>query len=235
MAEPFGGGRAERCGPRQPDRSPVGFLGVGNMGLVYEPPAEGAPPDGAGAREGDLDGEHALLAAVYRQKAGVLRRMALGITRDPAAADDLVQDAFARTLRARRAPDQSDQLFYYLVRVVVNLTRSRAARDARRTRRDAASCPDDGVQAEHGLADDALAHAVGRLPRRQREVVFLRFWLDLSVEQTASALGISPGAVKTHSARALAYLRGAVTNAPPTVPPTGAPDHPDEGRGAAFP
>ena len=133
------------------------------------------------------------------------------MTRDAGMADDLVQEAFIRTLRARGAPEDPDELFAYLVRVVLNLTRSHAAKAARRSaRRDpyrvegAADSADDVGEAGR---PGPLADAVAGLPRRQREVVFLRFWLDLSVDQTALAMGISPGAVKTHSSRAMDTLR----------------------------
>lgn len=52
-----------------------------------------------------------------------------------------------------------------------------------------------------------MVNAVRRLARRQREVVVLRFFLDLSVEQTAATLGTSQGTVKSYTARALARMR----------------------------
>jgi len=157
-----------------------------------------------------VSGDHRVLAAVYRDKAVVLRRVALATTRDPEAAGDVVQEAFIRTLRARGAPSEPDELFFYLVRVVVNLTRSHAAKAARRSAR---RIPGRPTEVRDPSGDQAsgeggpMADAVGRLPRRQREVVFLRFWLDLTVEQTARTMGISAGAVKTHSSRAMDNLR----------------------------
>jgi DNA-directed RNA polymerase specialized sigma24 family protein len=165
--------------------------------------SEAAPPP--------VPDDHLVLAEVYRDKAGVLRGVALGMTRDPGVADDLVQEAFIRTLRARGAPADPDELFAYLVRVVLNLTRSHAAKAARRAARRNPHRV-EGAAGSAGEVGEAggpgpLAEAVARLPRRQREVVFLRFWLDLSVDQTARAMGISSGAVKTHSSRAMDTLR----------------------------
>jgi RNA polymerase sigma factor (sigma-70 family) len=53
----------------------------------------------------------------------------------------------------------------------------------------------------------ALLDALAGLPRRQREVVVLRYYADLSVEQTAYAMGISTGSVKSHTSRAMDALR----------------------------
>ncbi|MHB8185345.1 MAG: sigma-70 family RNA polymerase sigma factor [Dermatophilaceae bacterium] len=62
---------------------------------------------------------------------------------------------------------------------------------------------------EHGTGDRLVA-ALGRLPRRQREVLTLRYFVDLSEVQIAEALHISPGSVKAHAHRGLAALRADV-------------------------
>lgn len=62
-----------------------------------------------------------------------------------------------------------------------------------------------GHDPDHG--DSGLLAALLQLPPMQRKVIVLRHWLDLSVEQTAKELGISTGAVKTHSHRGIAALR----------------------------
>ncbi len=185
------------------------------MDLVAPVPADRRTDDEA------VD-DHRVLAGVYRDKVAVLQRMATGLVRDRGVADDLVQEAFIRTLRARGAPDQPDELFFYLVRVVLNLTRSHAAKAARRAARRSPHRPVDSTPGPNEDAGGAaLAEAVARLPRRQREVVFLRYWLDLGVEETAAALGISTGSVKTHASRALERLRA-------DLPAADAPAHPDQ-------
>ncbi|MFN2522937.1 MAG: sigma-70 family RNA polymerase sigma factor, partial [Mycobacteriales bacterium] len=77
--------------------------------------------------------------------------------------------------------------------------------------RHAPTAPEDVASAEAGalgrLEQDAVARALRALPRRQREVVVLRYYADLSVEQTAYAMGISAGSVKSHTSRAMTALR----------------------------
>jgi RNA polymerase sigma factor (sigma-70 family) len=64
---------------------------------------------------------------------------------------------------------------------------------------------------------------VRRLPLRQREVVVLRFFADLSVAETAAAIGASDGTVKTHTSRALKALREALSDAATQPTPTRGP------------
>ena len=72
----------------------------------------------------------------------------------------------------------------------------------------------DAPSAEHGAIlrpeRAAVTAALRQLPPRQREILVLRFYLDLSVAQTAETIGISSGAVKAHTARAMAALRQAM-------------------------
>ena len=66
----------------------------------------------------------------------------------------------------------------------------------------------DPAPAAHSDDRDALRRALATLPEGQRKVVVMRFWLDLSVDQTAADLGVSTGTVKSQSARGLDRLRG---------------------------
>jgi RNA polymerase sigma factor (sigma-70 family) len=98
----------------------------------------------------------------------------------------------------------------YLNRSVVNGCRSRLRRRATERAHplaevgQAPSAESTGVT--HG-AGQALVQAVGALSRRQREVVVLRYYLDLSEEQIADWLGVSTGSVKQHASRATATLQ----------------------------
>ena len=129
--------------------------------------------------------------------------------------DDLVQEAFVRVFAARGRPRTDPELLAYVAKTIVNLSRGHFRRERMKSRvlerqggeGAAAStvAPDAMVE-----RDEALRIAIDRLSRRQREVVLLRYWLGLSVLETASAMRLSQGSVKTHSARALEALRSAL-------------------------
>jgi RNA polymerase sigma-70 factor (sigma-E family) len=149
-----------------------------------------------------------LFAAHYRP----LVRLAVLLLRDASAAEELVQDAFV-ALHGRWARLRDpDKAVAYLRQSVVNGARSalrhRGVVDRFLVRQVAAA---DEASAEwHALAAQTHAEvlaAVRTLPARQREALALRYYLDLSEAQTADAMGVSAGAVKSHTARALAALR----------------------------
>jgi RNA polymerase sigma-70 factor (sigma-E family) len=137
-----------------------------------------------------------------------LLRSAYLLTGDRGHAEDLLQVTLWRTARRWRTIRGSPEA--YARAVLVNLSRDRhralSRRPAEVERADQLlSAVDDEV--EKLLERDAMINAVRRLPRRQREVVVMRFFLGLPVEETASALGASQGTVKSYTARALARMR----------------------------
>jgi RNA polymerase sigma-70 factor (sigma-E family) len=138
----------------------------------------------------------------------MLVRAGFLLTGDRGHAEDLTQTALLRVYRRWGSIGQS--LDAYAREVLVNLARDRERALRRRPRevelgdRSNMRAVDESAQL---LARDTLTRAVRRLPRRHREVVVLRFFLDLSVAQTATALGTSEGAVKAYAARALRRLR----------------------------
>jgi DNA-directed RNA polymerase specialized sigma24 family protein len=74
----------------------------------------------------------------------------------------------------------------------------------------------DGVDAVDGVqASVDLHRALGALPRRQREVVVLRYFGDLSEREIAAELGLAPGSVKSHASRGLAALRARLGDGTP--------------------
>jgi RNA polymerase sigma factor (sigma-70 family) len=98
----------------------------------------------------------------------------------------------------------------YLRQTVVNRSRS-VLRHRKVVERHPAAAPLDHPGADEDvLRSDrrrAVLDAMARLPRRQREVLSLRYYLDLSEREIAETLRISPGAVKSHAARGAAALR----------------------------
>ncbi|TMR94285.1 sigma-70 family RNA polymerase sigma factor [Nonomuraea basaltis] len=142
-----------------------------------------------------------LFAAQYRP---LVRLAGLLGADDP---EDIAQEAFAR-LHVRRLRDDAAALAY-LRATVCNLTRNRL-RHLRLVRLRRPDPPEPARSSEHDVlvAEEhrELLAAVDRLPRRQREALVLRYWLDLSEREIADAMGVSPGSVKTHASRALAAL-----------------------------
>lgn len=134
-------------------------------------------------------------------------------------AEDVVQDAFVRLHRRRRALRDQNAALAYLRSTVCNACRSRLRHLRMARRRHAQLAPQGQAgSAEHDVVhrEDvrALLAAVEDLPARQREVLVLRYWLDLSERDTAETLGIAPGTVKAHCARAIAALGNRLKDLP---------------------
>jgi RNA polymerase sigma-70 factor (sigma-E family) len=140
------------------------------------------------------------------------------LTGDRGHAEDLAQVTLWRTARHWDALSGSPDAYAH--EVLVNLSRDRR-RGLRRRPPEVAQLDlvvDRGHDDTEALLErDAVVQAVRRLPRRQREVVVLRFFLDLSVAQTAAALGTSDGTIKSYTARAIAQLR-VLLNEDPAAP-----------------
>ena len=136
-------------------------------------------------------------------------RLAYGLSGDQGHAEDIAQTAFTRAYaswaRVRRAGDPDA----YVRRIVINENRKRF-RKLRVTEDLRADPPETAAlqapDAPQGTGADLL-DALNRLGPRQRAVVVLRYWLDLSEAQTATALNCSVGTVKSQASRALAALR----------------------------
>jgi len=99
----------------------------------------------------------------------------------------------------------------YARRVLLNVARDEWRRSRRRPEVVTPDHADRPSRADDSVEDrDALLRALGELSPGQRQVVVLRFWMDLSVDDVAHDLGISAGTVKSQSARALGRLREAL-------------------------
>ena len=152
------------------------------------------------------------VALLYRQHHADLVRLALLLVGDRGCAEDVVQDVFTRPC-ARGLVLRQDSTLAYVRTAVVNGCRSVLRRRAL-ARRVAVSrampWPETQDSAEHTamLAEDRrqVLAALAGLPNRRREVLVLRFYLNLPVAEVAAILGISQGSVKSATARGLGAL-----------------------------
>jgi RNA polymerase sigma-70 factor (sigma-E family) len=151
------------------------------------------------------------LALLHRAHYTSLVRLATLVVGDVGTAEHVTQDAFVK-LQLRwgglRDPAKAPA---YLRSAVLNGARSQLRRrrvgvrhDARRTAAPPAVTPESAMvgRAEH----ERVVAALRRLPRRQREAVTLKYYLDLPEAEIAAAMGVSGGSVKTHLHRGLAAL-----------------------------
>lgn len=144
--------------------------------------------------------------AVSRQKQ--LLRTAYLLCGDWHGAEDLVQTAFGQLYRSWRRVKRVEHPDAYAKQVLYRCHLS-AKRKKRLTTVPIESVPEPAVPGA-GFGDGSTAvliEALAELPDRARAVVVLRFWEDYSVAQTADALGVSQGTVKSQTSRALAMLR----------------------------
>jgi RNA polymerase sigma-70 factor (sigma-E family) len=176
--------------------------------FTAEPLADGSVRNGcyplgadqALAAISDLYGAH------YRS----LVRLATLLLHDIATAEEVVQDSFVALHAGLHRLRDSEKTLSYLRAAVVNRSRS-VLRHRVVVDRNAPKAAPDMPSAEHGafalLERSSVIAALRGLPARQREVVVLRFYADMSEAQIAAAMGITRGAVKSHTSRALAALR----------------------------
>jgi RNA polymerase sigma-70 factor (sigma-E family) len=158
--------------------------------------AEDLPRDGASG-----------MVAVFEIHYAHLVRLAWALVGDPTEAEDVVMDAFAGLERRWNHVRRTDHAFFYLRTSVVNGSRSRLRR-LRVSRAKSHRLADlDGAPAEQiallHLEHQGVVIALRGLPRRQREVLVLRYYEEASEAEIAETLGISVGSVKTHASRGL--------------------------------
>ncbi|HWL36940.1 MAG TPA: SigE family RNA polymerase sigma factor [Frankiaceae bacterium] len=138
-------------------------------------------------------------------------RTAYLLTGDWGHAEDLLQTSLAKVYRQWARLADRENLDAYVRRVMVNTQTSRWRR-AWRAERPTASVPDSAAPDAVGASDDRdrLRRALLTLPARQRAVVVLRHYEDMSEADVATTLGCSVGTVKSQCARGLARLREAL-------------------------
>jgi RNA polymerase sigma-70 factor (sigma-E family) len=160
-------------------------------------------------------GSKPTIEQVYGSERLRMVRLAVLLVDDLTTAEDVVQDAFSGVFKAWDRLGDEESVRAYLRTCVVN-----AARSVLRRRRTARAYvapvvpPAPGADTATLLAEehrDALRALTG-LPERQREVLVLRYWSDLSEAEVAATLGISKGTVKSSTSRGLAALRNALAD-----------------------
>ena len=173
-------------------------------------------PDQPGPRDADAPAEPPAaradgVATVFRVHYAHLVRLARHLLDDPADAEDVVMDAFAGLSRHWGHVRRTDDVFFYLRASVVNGSRSRlrrlrTARERRHTQVERDSAPAEQLARVH-LEHESVVVLLRALPRRQREVLVLRYYDGATEVEIAETLGISLGSVKTHASRGLQALK----------------------------
>ncbi len=164
----------------------------------------------ASARAGDAA---AFGALVGRYQTAALR-LAAAVSGSVVDAADIAQEAFVKAHRSLPRLDDPAMVRPWMLRIVANEAKNHLRGRDRRRQRDArygswvvASAPDPEVSALNGDTARELGVALGRLGPRDRQVLGYRYFAGLSEAETAQAVGVALGTVKSRTARALDRLR----------------------------
>jgi RNA polymerase sigma-70 factor (sigma-E family) len=153
------------------------------------------------------------VTALYERHAVSMVRIALIMIGDRTAAEDVVQDAFFGLYRRWATLKDPDSALTYVRSAVLNGCRDALRQRTRRDRRDRAAANNwqahPSAEAVALISEDhqRILAGVRLLAGRQREALVCRFYLGLSEDETARAMGISKGTVKSSTSRALSALR----------------------------
>nr|WP_229920636.1 SigE family RNA polymerase sigma factor [Streptomyces avidinii] len=201
--------------PAGPSEAPV-RTAVPIRGALVPAPRDSAEADGAAKSEtaevvAGTTVDH--LTATYQAHYRSLLGLAALLLDDTASCEDVVQEAFIRVHSARNRVRDREKTLAYLRQTVVNLSRSALRRRILGLKLLSKPMP-DMASAEEGAYDqlerDDLIKAMRGLQRRQREVLVLRYFADMTEAQVAETLGISLGSVKAYGSRGIAALRVAM-------------------------
>ncbi|WP_156399977.1 SigE family RNA polymerase sigma factor [Phycicoccus sp. Soil748] len=150
-----------------------------------------------------------LVRALFVTESARLVSLARFFVDDRTAAEDLVQEAFIRLARASHRIRDEGRAAAYLRSIVINLARDHNRRGLVSLRHRPPAVLDEPSAEETASAQESrreVVEALRELPRRQRDCVVLRYYLDLGIEDIATTLGVSPNSVKTHLTRGLRSL-----------------------------
>jgi RNA polymerase sigma-70 factor (sigma-E family) len=163
-----------------------------------------------GDRPADRAGASLAVTQLFREHHVELVRLAALLTGDQATAEDVVQDAFEGLHRGWPGLRRPSSGLAYVRSSVLNGCRAvhRRTAVARRHAPKLAGRPEAGGPDPQSAADDRgeMEAALRLLPRRQREVLVLRYYLDLDAAEIAATLRITPSTVRSANARGLAAL-----------------------------
>jgi RNA polymerase sigma-70 factor (sigma-E family) len=148
------------------------------------------------------------VTALYQAHAVGLIRLAIVMLGDRVAAEDVVQDAFLGLYRHWDGLADRTKALAYVRSAVLNRCRNVQRQRHRDIRRGAEPLTVESAEATVlvGQEHQHVLTAIRTLPDRQREALVLRFYLELSEDETARAMGISKGTVKSATSRAVAAL-----------------------------
>lgn len=183
-------------------------------------PTPSTAPDEPSLREGFRSGnESAFNEVIHRHRMAVycMARRVLDTHED---ADEAAQRAFVRAWRARQSFRGDSSLRTWLIRIVLNVAKSmRAGRAATEPFADEGRLRDPGRRSDEriGLRETRarVRSAISELPPRQREVVRLKVFSELTYREVAAVMELSEGAVKAHFHQAVSNLRRALAAASP--------------------
>ena len=155
-------------------------------------------------------------AAYMTARQPSLLRTAYLLTGDRTSAEDLVQTAFAKLYLSWDKVQRREVLDGYVRRILVNEHNSLWRRPWKRRELVTETVPERAAQPQASYDGEraAMWEFVQTLPRKQRAVVVLRYYEDLSEAETADVLGISVGTVKSQASRAIASLRTRIQDHP---------------------
>jgi RNA polymerase sigma-70 factor (sigma-E family) len=147
------------------------------------------------------------VTALYQAYALSLARLALLMLGDRDAAQDVVQDAFFGLYRRWGKLASADAAPAYLRASVLNGCRTLLKRRSRPVPHAAEEALESAeVALLHTEEQRTMLAAIRRLPARQRETLVLRYYLDMTEDQAAQAMGVSRGTVKSATSRAIAAV-----------------------------
>ncbi len=172
-------------------------------------------------------GEQDAWETLVREHQEPVFRLAFLILGDAHAAEDVAQEAFMRAFRALDRFDIQRPLRPWLLRIAGNLAKnwrrslgrywSALARYWQEEPLNPFSTSDVETAQYKRERSELTLQAVKQLSERDQHIIYLRYFLELSVDETAATLGVAPGTVKSRLHRALDRLRGVVTTTYPEL------------------